>query len=1020
MAKIILRPEPYDPDAIDADGDGIVQERTPWERPAGARLLDKFGQAIETGRSLTDRPDGLKVVTADGRVIPYTPSYAAETGAPSASSPLSDHGVRTLREMGLPTVQSIAAPPPPIEPDAPPPMPPPHVPLKAPKPPYSVSPPPKQGSAQDLADEAGGNWEKFAELVNQRGFVAFDYETTGLPDDDPDHKPVQVGAVKIVDGKVVGRLNLYMNPERKLEGWSKDNLKNLDGEPMTDEWLQQQMSIAEAHQQLVDFMGDSILVAHNSPFDLGFLERALKDSKIDHSPAGSIDTLELARQVIPKGDGVTGPQSHGLKALTDFLGVPFDTGWHTADADSEATSKLLGGILNHAIDHEADGSVMNAAKQKEMFDKKLAQYEKDKEKFLLDKETYDRAVAKGDDLPPRDVVAVPTVKKVEAMNLDGTPIVPRPVPLWMQGDHSAAPLRDTLSPPKVDKANFNEAAGFEYAKQSGEASVLLREVSASAVNDIAEGLSEDPDLFEVWESEFSGRMLLKVHPEGDERDWDVRAEEKILQSDLSPEKKDQLLKSLGDYRAAEEANAAAGWTVQSNIPGPPKRYNADPFGDDEGVEIVAPYSQEEARTKFDDAFKKLSPERQKAIKQGLADTRLEKLRAEHENQVQSQLSKEIGENRRLGKKLGGPAREHDPGVGEALVGVRDATGADFPVGEESRSGEELQSQAAQVLVKAGDLTDPAHEAEAIQFLGSLDELVQGIIDGREIPAWERENADGREYVAPGKALVEHLIESRKFDGDALQASPEEIDALMLSGWEEAGRGGSRVPAEEFIDGEMMIGSGLAGAGLYFAKETQHPDDEQLQQSFQADGYAEIVSGGGVVIRTVVNPTANIGRTSSVAREVEEYQSMVKRGVEPSKDNDLTNLRARLEKASATSPEAKKALKNLDEIILNSDTGEDMNSIGVAAILQGLDGVADGRGNSNRLVIYNRSAVVTQNGVLSPEQYKSQKSFDNFKERVNAVRIKNGDLPLNPTPEQVTAWKDTKYAQLMEEFDAAQL
>ena len=65
-------------------------------------------------------------------------------------------------------------------------------------------------------------------------------------------------------------------------------------------------------------------------------------------------------------------------------------------------------------------------------------------------------------------------------------------------------------------------------------------------------------------------------------------------------------------------------------------------------------------------------------------------------------------------------------------------------------------------------------------------------------------------------------------------------------------------------------------------------------------------------------------------------------------------------------------------------------------------------------------MVTQNGVLSPEEYKSQKSFDNFKARVDAVRIKNGDLPLNPTPEQVTAWKDTKYAQLMEEFDAAQL
>jgi hypothetical protein len=692
-------------------------------------------------------------------------------------------------------------------------------------------------------------------------------------------------------------------------------------------------------------------------------------------------------------------------------------GWHTADADSEATSKLLGGILNHAIDHEADGSVMDAAKQKEMFDKKLAQYGKDKEKFLLDKEAYDRAVAKGDDLPPRDVVAVPTVKKVEAMNLDGTPIVPRPVPLWMQGDHSAAPLMDTLSPPKVDKANFNEAAGFEYAKQGGEASALLREVSASSVKDISDVFGEDPDLFEVWESEFSGKMFLQSAPEGDERDWDVIAEEKIRGSDLSPEKKDQLLKSLDDHRAAQEANDAAAWVVQSNIPGPPKR-NADPFGDNVGVAIPAPYGQEEARTKFDEAFKKLSPERQKAVKQGLADTRLEKLRVEHERQVDSRINDEILANRRLGKELIVPVREHDPGIGEALVGVRDAAGADFPVGEQPRSGDELQSQAAQVLVKAGDLTDPAHEAEAIQMLGSLDKLVANLETKFTGAAPLNE---GSQYSPPGKLLVEDMIESRKFDGDALKASPEEIDALMLAGWQEAGRGGRRVPAEQFVDGDMMIGEGLAGAGLYFAKETQHPESDQLQQAYAADDYAGVVADeGGVVVRTVVNPTANIGRTSSVSRDVDEYVSMVNSGIAPDKNNALTNLRSRLEKASATSPEAAKALKNLDSIMLNSNDGEALNSIGVAAILQGMDGVADGRGSSNRLLIYNRSAVVTQNSLLSPEEYASQKSFDNFKTRVDAVRIKNGDLPLNPTPEQVLAWKDTKYAQLMEEFDAAQL
>lgn len=99
--------EPYDPDARDADGDGIVQERTPWERPAGTRLLDQFGQAIDRGRSLTSRPAGLRVVDARGNPVAYTPTYEREKGPSGGPSPLSDHGARSLNEMGLPTVGSL-------------------------------------------------------------------------------------------------------------------------------------------------------------------------------------------------------------------------------------------------------------------------------------------------------------------------------------------------------------------------------------------------------------------------------------------------------------------------------------------------------------------------------------------------------------------------------------------------------------------------------------------------------------------------------------------------------------------------------------------------------------------------------------------------------------------------------------------------------------------------------------------------------------------------------------------------
>ena len=114
-----LRPEPYDPDARDADGDGIVQEGTAWERPGGTRLIDRAGRAIQRGANSTTRPAGLRVVDRDGKPVDYKPTYGdgpsaidGGTGAPTA---LSDFGARPLRDI-VPDVRTITRPEPPEPP----------------------------------------------------------------------------------------------------------------------------------------------------------------------------------------------------------------------------------------------------------------------------------------------------------------------------------------------------------------------------------------------------------------------------------------------------------------------------------------------------------------------------------------------------------------------------------------------------------------------------------------------------------------------------------------------------------------------------------------------------------------------------------------------------------------------------------------------------------------------------------------------------------------------------------------
>lgn len=609
-----LKQEPYDPDARDGDNDGIVQEGTPWERPAATRLMDAAGNLIERGREATSRPTGLRVVDADGNDVDYTPTYErAETGTigvgrqigegvdkpssprkkpdvvdegakpeakpdggvakPASGTPLADHGATSLKERGLISVRESAAPPPP---PAPPKKPEPkkgsieeartgepiiivgmrkegaqveteltdeardalgrdtlfgaglyftddeaylpnagkrqdltvtlqnpyvldleeidldeyedadamwadvanalpdaerlqqlgydgiiarggpivgedirqavvfpnavdaavkiEKPSKAsapketpkvediaelpgvtsasterpelieptkPRSPYKPSPPPLSGRAQELADEADGDFKKFMELLDKEGYVVFDYETTGLQDG---NIPVQIGAVRIKDGKIVERFNVFTNPQRPLSQWSKDNLKDKDGNPLTDEWLQGQTDLAEAHRQMAEFLGDSIIVAHNLPYDGEIIERMMKDADIDYKPSGSIDTLMLLRSAVPKGEGEDGPERHTLGALADFFGVDLGDAAHTADADSEAAALVLQKAMEWADRKKSDPEIFDAVKQKELFDsatkkynEQRKQYEADLEQYKVDLADYERAVVRGED-----------------------------------------------------------------------------------------------------------------------------------------------------------------------------------------------------------------------------------------------------------------------------------------------------------------------------------------------------------------------------------------------------------------------------------------------------------------------------------------------------------------------------------------------------------------------------------------------------------------------------------------------
>ena len=162
--------------------------------------------------------------------------------------------------------------------------------------------------------------------LSEATYVVFDVETTGLSAIYNDL--IQVAASKMYKGNIIAEFDEFINPGHPLSAFTTE----LTG--ITDDHVKNAKPMIQVLKEFQEFCKDTVLVAHNASFDVGFMNANYERHGLPKITQPVIDTLEFARNLYPEY------KRHGLGPLTKRFGVALEH-HHMANYDAEATGRLL-------------------------------------------------------------------------------------------------------------------------------------------------------------------------------------------------------------------------------------------------------------------------------------------------------------------------------------------------------------------------------------------------------------------------------------------------------------------------------------------------------------------------------------------------------------------------------------------------------------------------------------------------------------------------------------------------------
>ncbi|MBR1853417.1 MAG: 3'-5' exonuclease [Lachnospiraceae bacterium] len=160
--------------------------------------------------------------------------------------------------------------------------------------------------------QTGYNPTNFSNITPKGKYVdvvIFDVQTTGLK---PSHdRIIEIAAIKYSNGQPISKFHTYVNPECVIP----EDAMTVNG--ISDEMVKGSPLIGEVISSFDEFIGSSILVAHNLEFDLKFIYYS--GSQVLTTKRKYIDTLGQAQRIIKKSEELYG---YSLSSLCEYYRIP--------------------------------------------------------------------------------------------------------------------------------------------------------------------------------------------------------------------------------------------------------------------------------------------------------------------------------------------------------------------------------------------------------------------------------------------------------------------------------------------------------------------------------------------------------------------------------------------------------------------------------------------------------------------------------------------------------------------------